>query len=114
VPEIPEAAIAAAADAIMSAANLNDGESEQWESRHLARTALEAAAPLLAQAVRREIEARLREHISHPDSCGFCARLGEGAVASVVVQRIDRRCGVEHAVDLIAPPLADQERGRDH
>jgi len=62
VPEIPEAAIAAAADAIMSAANLNDGESEQWESRHLARTALEAAAPLLAQAVRREIEARLREH----------------------------------------------------
>ncbi len=50
MPDIPESAIAAAADAIMTAQNSNDDEPERWESRRLARAALEAAAPLLAQA----------------------------------------------------------------
>jgi hypothetical protein len=54
--DIPEAAIAAAADAIMSAANMNDDEPERWESRHLARAALEAAAPLLAEAWGNDME----------------------------------------------------------
>ena len=47
---IPDEAIADAAEAIMSAANMNDGESERFEARVLAKAALEAAAPVLAKA----------------------------------------------------------------
>jgi hypothetical protein len=47
---IPQAAIEEAALAIMSAANMNDDGPERFESEHLARAALEAAAPILAKA----------------------------------------------------------------
>lgn len=50
MPDIPEAAITAAAEAILTAQNANDDEPERWEARHLASVALEAAAPILAEA----------------------------------------------------------------
>jgi hypothetical protein len=48
--QIPDEAIDEAANAIMSAANMNDDEPERFESRVLATAALEAAAPILAKA----------------------------------------------------------------
>ena len=50
--DIPQAAIEEATAAIMSAANMNDDEPERFEAEHLARAALEAAAPILAKAWR--------------------------------------------------------------
>jgi hypothetical protein len=52
---IPDEAIAEAAAAIMSAANMNDDEPERFEATVLARAALEAAAPLLARAWRQGV-----------------------------------------------------------
>jgi hypothetical protein len=57
MPDIPAPVLAAAAEAIMTAANMNDDEPERFEARTLARAALEAAAPLLAEAVARKITA---------------------------------------------------------
>jgi hypothetical protein len=68
--EIPEAAIAAAADAIMTAQNANDDEPERFEARVLARAALEAAAPLLAETVAQKILAHMEEHGPGPASPG--------------------------------------------
>lgn len=53
--DIPASALAAAADAIMAAGNMNDDEPERFEARNLARAALEAAAPLLADKIARKI-----------------------------------------------------------
>jgi hypothetical protein len=52
---IPEEAIAAAAEAILSAQNANDDEPERWEARHTATTALTAGAPVIAAAERERI-----------------------------------------------------------
>ena len=49
MPDIPATALVAAAEAIMTAANLHEIP-ERFEARNLARAALEAAAPLLAEA----------------------------------------------------------------
>lgn len=52
---VPAAAIEAAAEALLSAWNANDGEPERFEARHSAEVALEAAAPHIAAAERERI-----------------------------------------------------------
>jgi hypothetical protein len=48
--QIPDEAVQLAVEAIMGAQNANDGEPERFEATLLARVALEAAAPILAEA----------------------------------------------------------------
>jgi hypothetical protein len=80
MPDYPPSVLAAAAEAIMSAQNANDGEAERFEARTLARAALDAAVPLLAEAVAAKI-------LEHAESHGP----NLGAPASDNVRRTWRR-----------------------
>ena len=53
--EIPQAAIKAAAEALLRAWNANDDEPERFEAHHSATVALQVAAPLIAAAERERI-----------------------------------------------------------
>ncbi len=65
---IPPEAVRLAAAAITLAAN--HFEAERWEARNLARAALEAAAPLLADEIARKILAHMEAHGPGPGSPG--------------------------------------------
>ena len=62
MPNIPDDAVQAAAEAIMTAQNANDDEPERWEANHLSRIALEAAAPAMAEHAARAILAHRDAH----------------------------------------------------
>jgi hypothetical protein len=65
VPDIPESAVGPAAEALCTLHDLDP----EW-ARTLARAALEAAAPLLAEAVAQKILAHMEEHGPGPASPG--------------------------------------------
>jgi hypothetical protein len=62
VPDIPEEAVTRAADAITFAANHFEACEAESSALRFARAALEAAAPILAEAITQKITAHMESH----------------------------------------------------
>lgn len=110
MPEIPDEAVHLAAEAIMGAQNANDGEPERLEATLLARVALEAAAPILADQIATAILRHADEHEPLMGSGAYLAWHRHFDAASAVAAKAFGRDNLEAKNDS-APAGAIKEDG---
>ena len=93
--QIPDEAVQLAAEAIMRAQNANEGEPERFEAQILARVALEAAAPILADRIASAILRYADQHEPLPGSGAYLAWHRHFDAASAVAAKAFGRDNLE-------------------